>query len=97
MADDQGRWTYDDGYTLINMVSGDCHYAPIEEFGRINGLFETGVFKTISCVDVFGAPLSIRTDRIESIEQQSAASLASNERANAFEKANKQNPSWLDS
>jgi hypothetical protein len=99
MADQNGDWTYDDGYTMIEMVSGNTHYAPLVDFHRLHDLFSTGVLKVIHFDDVFGARISIRTDRIESIEEQTNESLNENARANAYAQERmkeKQKPSWLE-
>jgi hypothetical protein len=94
MADAQGQWTYDDGYVLINTIGGDCHYAPLDHWQLIEGWFASGILKTIPFTDVFGAKISVRTDRIESIEQRTPHSLAENTRVNEYEHAKHAKPSW---
>ena len=100
MADDaNGYWSYSDGYTRIEMVSGNTHYAELSDYERIVDHFRTGLFKVIDFCDVFGADIAIRVDRIESVERQTPDAIDDNVRANdiAAEQAKqRQKPSWMD-
>ena len=97
MPDTQGKWTYGDGYTLINMISGDNHYAELKDYKMLEEWFASGVLRVIPFVDVFGSAISLRTDRVESIERHTPQSLIENERANDYEaerRHEKSGPSW---
>lgn len=99
MADSDGRWTYEDGYTLITMISGDYHHAQRGDFERIARTFDESVDRVIRFIDCFGARLRVRTDRIESIEEHTPDTLDEIARVNAHaeDRAKSGKPSWLDS
>lgn len=100
MADNDGRWTYDDGYTLINTISGDCHHAQRADFERIARIFEEGEQRVVPFIDAFGARIRLRVDRIESVEEQTDDTLDEIARVNEYaeqRQKSKQKPSWLES
>lgn len=98
MADDACRFTYDDGYVLLNMISGDVHYAKLQDHEVIEEMFATQKYPILTFVDVFGSRVALRVDRVESIEEQTPAALEEIERVNAYAEGVRKaaKPSWMD-
>ena len=100
MADSDGQWTFEDGYTLINMISGDCHHAKLRDFERLVILFEQSRagMDIITFTDVFGVRIALRNDRIESVECKTSESIDEITRVNAHAQAREQesNPTWME-
>ncbi len=80
MQREQEQYTYDDGFGEVTLVEGGSYRIPLSSYKYVLDAWVAGVWKILTFVDVAGATINVRADRIEGVIAQTPASIAERNR-----------------